>query len=234
MNDRVSLDRSTSIAYPRGMPELLPLSKQQRTAWWSALLAMARTDGEFNRQEKASLAVWAGRLKVDPNLHAPAILDAAALGRAFRSDDHRIRLFDSLTAIATCDGDYCDAEDSALNRLALAWWPPDPEPLGKLTSAQARALWVALCAVAFCDGVVSGRERHLLANWRTRLQIPERPDRVPGRGLDELASAFDSEERRTAVIELLLELATCDGALNSEEREVIDDLTRRWKLTLPR
>lgn len=215
-------------------PPLPPLTDTQRAAWWDALKAVARADGEFSPKEKALLTAWADRLGVELDLRDSKRADTRRLSRAFKTEEERLAVFHSLTELATCDGDYHDEEDAWLNDLALAWWPPEMSLLDDLTDAQARALWLGLCAVAFCDGHVSGRERHMLANWRERLGVPDRPDRAPGRGLDDLVSAFDRDEERTAVCELLLALATCDGDLKPEERDVLADLTRRWKLPFPR
>lgn len=213
---------------------LPPLTALQRTAWWDALKAVARADGQFSAKERSRLKTWAERLGVELDLRETKRADLRRLTRTFKKEEERVAVFHSLTELATCDGEYHDEEDAWLNDLAQAWWPPELNLLGDLSEAQARALWLGLCAIAFCDGHVSGRERHMLANWRERLNVPSRLDRAPGRGLDDLVSAFDRDEERTAVCELLLGLATCDGDLKPEEHEVLDDLTRRWKLPLPR
>ncbi len=215
-------------------PPLPPLTPAQRTAWWDALKAVARADGEFSAKEKALLNAWAERLEVVLELRETKRADVRRLTRTFKKEEERVAVFHSLTELATCDGDYRDEEDLWLNDLALAWWPPEANILRDLDAAQARALWLGLCAIAFCDGVVSGRERHMLANWRERLNVPKRLDRAPGRGLDDLVSAFDRDEERTAVCELLHALATCDGDLKPEERAVLEDLMRRWRISLPR
>ncbi|MEK7866680.1 MAG: hypothetical protein AAB434_08340 [Planctomycetota bacterium] len=215
-------------------PPLPPLTPAQRAAWWDALKAVACADGAVSAKEKALLTAWAGRLEVELELRETKSADVRRLTRTFKKEEERVAVFNSLAEMATCDGDYRDEEDEWLNDLALSWWPPESQLLRDLDEAQARALWLGLCAIAFCDGVVSGRERHILANWRERLNVPKRLDRAPGRGLDDLVSAFDRDEERTAVCELLLALATCDGDLKPEEREVLGDLTKRWKLPLPR
>ena len=76
-------------------PQLPPLTPVQRAAWWDALKAVARADGEVSAREKSVLKAWAERLDVVLELREPKRADVRRLTRTFKKEEERVAVFHS-------------------------------------------------------------------------------------------------------------------------------------------
>lgn len=208
------------------------LSPAQKAAWWKALLSVAFADGELNEKEPSRLGEWAKRLGTEAKLSRPGRLDPAELTKAFPETRDRVRLFQALCDLATCDGDYHDAEDEMLDEIAHEWWPPTGPRVERFTDPQKLAFWQGLILLAWADRDVSGIERHLLANWARRLKRKPDLDDTRPPSLAETMGVFEHENDRQVVLKAYHAFAIADGPMKEGEKSLLTSLAKRWNLPL--
>ena len=213
--------------------QIAGLSDAQKGAFWRALKAVAYADGELNEKEPTRLKEWAKKMGIDADIAKRAKPDIAELTKAFPDATARARLFRDLCDMATCDGDYHDAEDELLDDLAQEWWPPTGPRVERFTEPQKLAFWQGLIHLAWADRDVSGLERHLLANWARRLKRkPDMEDTRPP-SLAETMGVFESPDERAVVLKALHAFALADGPMKDVERSLLTSLAKRWEMPLP-
>ncbi len=215
------------------VPSPKDLSNAQKTAFWKALKAVAYADGELNEKEPTRLKDWARKMGIEADIGKPAELDIAEMTKAFPEAGARARVFRALCELATCDGDYHDAEDELLDDVAQEWWPPVGPRVERFTEVQKQALWQGLIHLAWSDRDVSGLERHLLANWARRLKRkPDVEDTRPP-SLVEMMGVFENPEERGMVLKALHAFALADGPIKDVEKRLLTSLAKHWELPLP-
>lgn len=215
------------------VPSPMDLTEAQKASFWKALKAVAYADGELNEKEPSRLTEWAAKMGLEADLGKRAKADLADLTTAFPDAGLRARVFRALCDMATCDGDYHDAEDELLDDIAQEWWPPVGPRVERFTEEQKLAFWQGLIHLAWSDHDVSGLERHLLANWAKRLKRnPDLEDTRPP-SLAETMGSFERPEERTVVLRALHAFAIADGPLKDGERSLLTSLAKRWEMPLP-
>lgn len=224
----------SDVPSPRDLQsQLAGLSDAQKRAFWKALKAVAYADGELNEKEPARLRQWARRMEIEADIEKKTKLDIGEMSKAFPETATRACVFRALCELATCDGDYHDAEDELLDDLAQEWWPPIGPRVERFTEAQKLAFWQGLIRLAWADRDVSGIERHLLANWARRLKRkPDTEDTWPS-SLAETMGVFETPEERSVVLKALHAFALADGPMKDVERSLLTSLAKRWEMPLP-